>query len=170
MDFSSGTHARCWPPSASPIEHGAHAASSRLAGATRPSLAIRPPLHLDAFIIGHVGTPIRIGASAMRTMRMRALWLGSAWVAMASVAGRCWPMSSRARIPPGSPPTSPPSGTIWSGIYCAELGAANARNQCNDFTQEMVEQSTTGFAGGAHARLQKQWSWTVAGAARIQIR
>ena len=102
---------------------------------------------------------------------MRALWLRSALVAMASVAGRCWPMSTRPyphRLP------APYLSAVRYDLERHLLRRRAWRGQCpelnNDFTQEMVEQSTTGFAGGAHTRLQKQSSWIVAGAAHIQIR
>jgi outer membrane immunogenic protein len=54
----------------------------------------------------------------------------------------------------------------WSGIYVGvQFGAANARNEwTNDYTLETIEQGTTRVTGGAHAGLQKQWSWIVAGA------
>jgi outer membrane immunogenic protein len=100
---------------------------------------------------------------------MCARWLGPALVAMeVGLCGGPVLSDDLARTdPPASPP---PYGSAvrydWSGVYLGgQLGAANAKNAwSNDFTQEMVEQSTTGFAGGAHAGLQKQWSWILAGA------
>jgi outer membrane immunogenic protein len=102
-------------------------------------------------------------------MKMRALWLGAAMVAIE--VGLCVsPAVADApprSYPPGYTPVYGPAVSYdWSGIYFGgQLGAANARNEwTNDFTLEKVEQSTTGFAGGAHAGLQKQWSWIVVGA------
>ena len=99
---------------------------------------------------------------------MLALWLGPAVVAMevGLCAGPVLADELARTYPPGSPPAYASASYDWSGIYFGgQLGAANARNRwSNDFTQEIVEQSTTGFAGGAHAGLLKQWSWIVAGA------
>ena len=54
----------------------------------------------------------------------------------------------------------------WTGIYFGgQVGAANSRIEWTyDFTADPLEHSHTGFAGGAHAGLQKQWSWIVLGA------
>jgi outer membrane immunogenic protein len=102
-------------------------------------------------------------------MKMRALWPGAAIVAI-GVGLRFDPILADEpgrSYPPGPTPASTSTVSYdWSGLYFGgQLGAANARNEwTNDFTLEKVGQSTTGFAGGAHAGLQKQWSWIVAGA------
>ena len=98
---------------------------------------------------------------------MRALWLGAAMVAME--VGRCGALADEPALshPAGYTPAYASAVSYdWSGIYFGgQLGAANARNEwTNDFTLEKVEQGTTGLAGGAHAGVQKQWSWIVAGA------
>ena len=96
---------------------------------------------------------------------MRALWLGAAMVAMELCGGPALADEPALSHSAGySPAYASAVSYDWSGIYFGgQLGAANARNEwTNDFTLEKVEQSTTGLAGGAHAGLQKQWSWIVA--------
>jgi outer membrane immunogenic protein len=102
-------------------------------------------------------------------MQVRVLRLGAAMVAMdvGLCVGAALADEPARSYPAGSTPLYAPALSYdWSGFYVGgELGAANTRNQwTNDFTQERVEQGTTGFVGGAHAGLQKQWSWIVAGA------
>ena len=100
---------------------------------------------------------------------MRALWLGAAMVAIGLVP---WVDPAQADgaprgYPPGYTPVDAPAITYdWTGIYFGgQLGWDNSRTRWpNDLTFERVEQSTTGFVGGAHAGLQKQWSWIVVGA------
>jgi len=100
---------------------------------------------------------------------MRALWLGAAMAAIGvgPVVGPAHADEAPRGSPPGYTPVYAPAITYdWTGFYFGgQVGADNARTRWpNDLTLERVEQSTTGFIGGAHAGLQKQWSWIVVGA------
>jgi len=99
---------------------------------------------------------------------MCARWLGAAMAAMeVGLCGGPALADEPARsYPASSAPAYSAVSYDWSGVYVGvQLGAATARDEgTNDYTQETLKQSTTGIAGGAHAGLQKQWSWIVAGA------
>jgi len=106
---------------------------------------------------------------ACEVMKMRSVWLGAAMVAIdvGLCVGRVLADEPPRSYSPAYPSAYAPAvGYDWSGIYFGgQLGADNARNAwTNDLTLENVEQSTTGFVGGGHAGLQKQWSWIVVGA------
>ena len=96
---------------------------------------------------------------------MRALWLGAAMAAIGVGPARA--DEAPRGYPPGYTPVYAPAITYdWTGFYFGgQVGADNARTRWpNDLTFEKVEQSTTGFIGGVHAGVQKQWSWIVLGA------
>ena len=102
---------------------------------------------------------------------MRALRLGAATAAIgiclcagAALADEPPPAP---RYPPGyTPAYAPAINYDWTGIYFGgQVGGANSRIEWTyDLPTTAIEHSHTGFTGGAHAGLQKQWSWLVVGA------
>jgi outer membrane immunogenic protein len=102
---------------------------------------------------------------------MRALRLGAAIVAMAGGL-QVGSASADGVIPrPTGPyiyvtPAAMPLAYDWTGIYIGgHAGAANSRTEwVYTGTLDDIEHSHTGFAGGAHLGLQKQWGSVVLGA------
>jgi outer membrane immunogenic protein len=102
---------------------------------------------------------------------MRALRLGAATAAIgiglcagAALADEPPPAP---RYPPGYMPAYAPAINYdWTGIYFGgQVGAVHTQAEwLYSGTADKVDQSHTGFTGGAHAGIQKQWSWIVVGA------
>lgn len=99
---------------------------------------------------------------------MGALRLGAAIAVIATglVAGSALADGPPPSYPPGyTPMYAPTLAYDWTGIYFGgQIGAANSRIEWTYDTGDAPEHSHTGFVGGAHAGLQKQWSWIVVGA------
>jgi outer membrane immunogenic protein len=102
---------------------------------------------------------------------MRALRLGAATaaIAMGVCAGSALADAPPPApgYPPGYTPAYMPTLTYdWTGIYFGgQVGGVNSQIEWTyDGTLDALEHIHAGFGGGAHAGLQKQWSWIVVGA------
>jgi outer membrane immunogenic protein len=95
---------------------------------------------------------------------MRALALGAAMVAAATVAMPAGPASADAYayVPPGAAM----AGYDWTGIYVGgQIGAAHSSTKWFfNGTLDDIENTDTAFAGGAFVGLQKHWRNMVFGA------
>jgi outer membrane immunogenic protein len=103
---------------------------------------------------------------------MRALRLGAAIAAigMGVCAGAALadepPSYPRPYTPVYTPLAEPTLTYDWTGIYFGgQVGAVNSKTEWTyDGTLDSLDHVHTGFTGGAHVGLQKQWSWLVFGA------
>jgi outer membrane immunogenic protein len=103
---------------------------------------------------------------------MRALRLGAAIAAigMGVCAGAALadepPSYPRPYTPVYTPLAEPTLTYDWTGIYFGgQVGAVHTQSEWTyDGTLDSLQHEHTGFTGGAHVGLQKQWSWLVFGA------
>jgi outer membrane immunogenic protein len=105
-------------------------------------------------------------------MRALRLWAATAGIGTLLCAGTAFADAPPPSYPPPYAPVYAPTLAYdWTGVYVGgHVGGAVTKNNwtyTNGPLVDVLEQSSTGFAGGGHVGLQKQWGTLVLGAEAV---